>query len=295
MVGELALPIPSLVICLMLGVPHEHHAFFQQKSSEALSVLSDQETVGAALTELSAFLDELVTAELAEPGDDLLSRLATEFLEPGVIDRGGMLTMTLLIAGFETTGNMISLGTALLLSHPDQLAAFLAGDDAFQRNAVEELLRYLTIAQHPRQFACVEDTEIGGNLIRAGEGVLISLPAANRDETAFEDADTSDLTRSSRRHLAFSYGVHQCLGQALARQELLLHFRTLFTRVPALRLVEAPEEFDLKKHVRAHGFNTLKVAWWPRIPSSSEARGSPANTAIGRDGKQALPPGPAGQ
>lgn len=114
MVGELALPSPSRVICLILGVPYEHHAFFQKKSSEALSGLSDQETVGAALAGLSALLDELVTAKLAEPEDDLLSRLATEFLEPGVIDRGEMLTtaMTLLIAGFETTGNMIGLGTA---------------------------------------------------------------------------------------------------------------------------------------------------------------------------------------
>lgn len=156
-----------------------------------------------ALSELGAFLDELIDAKLADPREDLLSRLAEEYLRPGIIDRREAITigMTLLVAGFETTGNMINLGTALLLSHPDQLTKFLDGDETF------------------------------------------------------------DISRSARHHLAFSYGPHQCLGQALARLELLLYYRTIFTSVPGIQLTESPEEFDLKADMRAHGFNSLEVAW----------------------------------
>lgn len=263
LVARTALPIPSRVICLLLGVPYDQHAFFQDAASRTLSGRSDVSTVNTALTELGGFVSELIDRKIEDPGDDVLSRLAHQYLEPGAIDRQEMVSiaMTLLIAGFETTSNMISLGTALLLTHPDQLEAFLAGDASVRAGAIEEMLRYLTIAQVPRQVVATEDTEVGGTTIREGEGVLISLPSTNRDDSAFDDPDTFDIHRSARHHLAFSYGPHQCLGQALARQELLLFFETLFTRVPTLRLVDDPERFDLKTHGRAHGFRTLNVTW----------------------------------
>lgn len=263
LVSTVALPVPSRVICLILGVPYDKHAFFQRKSAEALSGKSDVDTVRTALGELGGFLSDLVDEKVEHPREDLLSRLAHEYFMPGTIDRREIIdiAMTLLIAGFETTGNMISLGVAALLRHPDQLETFLAGDKALQDNAVEELLRYLTIAQHPRQFVAVADTPVGDHTIRAGEGVLVSLPATNRDGSAFDDADTLDVTRSARHHLAFSYGPHQCLGQSLARRELVLLYRTLFTRVPTLRLADAVEDFDLKSQTRAHGFNSLNVTW----------------------------------
>lgn len=170
LVSTLALPVPSRVICLLLGVPYDQHAFFQRKSAEALSGTSEVATIRAALQELGRFLDDLVDEKVRAPREDMLSRLAHEFLVPGVIDRDEIIgtAMTLLVAGFETTGNMISLGTAALLHHPDQLAVFLDGDRALQDNAVEELLRYLTIAQHPRQFVAKTDTQVGGHAIRAG-------------------------------------------------------------------------------------------------------------------------------
>lgn len=263
LVSTIALPIPSRVICLLLGVPYQDHAFFQRSSAAALSGQSDVHTVDAALRDLSDYLNELVDAKLNEPGDDVLSRLAHEFLAPGVLDRDELITtaMTLLVAGFETTGNMISLGTAALLHHPEQLRTFLAGDRALQENAVEELLRYLTIAQHPRQFVALADTQVGDNTIQEGEGVLIALPSANRDTTAFTDPDTLDITRAARSHVAFSYGPHQCLGQSLARRELLLVYRTLFTRIPTLALADAVEDYDLKTQSRAYGFNSLTVTW----------------------------------
>lgn len=263
LVSTIALPVPSRVICLLLGVPYQDHAFFQRTSAAALSGTSDVHTVDAALRELGDYLDDLVDAKLQTPDDDVLSRLAHDFLAPGVLDRDELITtaMTLLVAGFETTGNMISLGTAALLHHPDQLRTFLAGDRALQENAVEELLRYLTIAQHPRQFVALADTQVGDNTIQAGEGVLIALPSANRDTAAFTDPDTLDITRPARSHVAFSYGPHQCLGQSLARRELLLVYRALFTRIPTMELADAVEDFDLKTQSRAHGFNTLTITW----------------------------------
>lgn len=263
LVARVALPIPSRVICLLLGVPYDRHDFFQRKSAEALSGNSDEATVAAALGELGEFLGELIEEKIDDPREDLLSRLARDYLLPGSIDRAEAVEigMTLLVAGFETTSNMISLGTAALLRHPDQLETFLAGDRALQENAVEELLRYLTIAQHPRQFTAVADTRIGDHTIREGEGVLISLPAANRDDSAFGEPDTLDITRQARSHLAFSYGTHQCLGQSLARRELVLLYRSLFIRVPTLGLVDSDEDFDLKKNSRTHGFNSLNVTW----------------------------------
>ncbi|MER7413223.1 MULTISPECIES: cytochrome P450 [Streptomyces] len=263
LIATVALPIPSRVICLLLGVPYADHGFFQRAAARALAGDSSPDEVRTALGELGDYLAALVREKVRDPQDDILSRLATAYLVPGEIDEREMVTiaMTLLVAGFETTGNMIGLGTALFLTHPEQRALFTAGDEQLQRNAVEELLRYLSIAHHPRQFAATEDVTVGGHTVRAGEGVLISLPAVNRDADAFDDPDTFDITRPAQQHLAFSYGTHQCLGQALARMELLLYFRTLFARVPSLRLLDAPEDFDLKQRSRAHGFRSLSVAW----------------------------------
>lgn len=263
LVSTVALPIPSQVICLILGVPYAEHAFFQRKATEALAGDSDPETVRTALGELGTFLAGLIDVKRKTPDDGVLSRLVHDFLIPGEIDEQEVVTMamTLLIAGFETTSNMISLGTALFLTHPEQRDAFVSGDETLRSNAVEELLRYLTIAQHPRQAVATEDTEIGGNPVQAGEGVVISLPSANRDETAFNEPDTFDITRTARHHLAFSYGTHQCLGQSLARQELLLYFGALFHRIPNLRLLDEVENFDLKQQSRAHGFRSLHIAW----------------------------------
>ncbi len=110
-------------------------------------------------------------------------------------------------------------------------------------------------------ITALADTRIGERTIRRGEGVLIALPSANRDGAAFDEPDALDITRQARSHLAFSYGTHQCLGQSLARRELVLVYRSLFTRVPALELVDSDAEFDLKERSRVHGFNSLRVTW----------------------------------
>ncbi|MFD7668836.1 cytochrome P450 [Streptomyces sp. NPDC059788] len=272
LVALVARPIPSRVICLLLGVPYADHRFFQQAAARALAGNADPADVRAALRELGDYLDALVRDKARAPEDDVLSQLIRDFLLPGTLDRAELvnIAMTLLVAGFETTGNMIGLGTALFLRHPGQRDLFLAGDETLQAGAVEELLRHLSVAQHPRQLAVRRGTTVAGCALEPGDGVLISLPSANRDPEAFDDPDVFDVRRPARGHLAFSHGTHQCLGQALARLELLLTFRALFTRVPTLRLADGPNRpgdpggsggFDVKAHSRVHGLGSLHVAW----------------------------------
>jgi cytochrome P450 len=133
----------------------------------------------------------------------------------------------LLIAGHETTANMIALGTLALLEHPDQLAALRAADDQeLVAGAVEELLRYLTIVHSGLRRIALADIQIGDQTIRAGDGVVIAIDAGNRDEQAFADPDRLDVHRDARQHVAFGFGVHQCLGQPLARAELQVVYGT---------------------------------------------------------------------
>ncbi|MCT2546688.1 MULTISPECIES: cytochrome P450 [Streptomyces] len=266
LVALVARPVPARVICLLLGVPYADHAFFQQAAARALAGDADPADVRIALRELGDYLDILVQEKARTSGDDVLSQLARDLLLPGTVDRAELvnIAMTLLVAGFETTGNMIGLGTALFLRHPEQRDLFMAGDEALGANAVEELLRYLSVAQHPRQLAVRSEVTVAGCPLSPGDGVLVSLPSANRDPQEFDSPDTFDIGRTARGHLAFSHGTHQCLGQALARLELLLTFRTLFARVPTLRLADSPdssEGFDVNTQSRVHGFNSLQVAW----------------------------------
>lgn len=173
-----------------------------------------------------------------------------------------MNSMILLSAGHETTSNMIALGTLALLQNPDTLARVRDTDDPkVVSGAVEELLRYLTIAHSLVVRVAKEDIEIGGTLVHAGEGLILNLPAANRDPAFLEDADTLDIDRSTRGHMAFGYGVHQCLGQTLARAELEIALPTLLRRLPNLRLAVPLEEIRFKGDMNVYGVHELPVEW----------------------------------
>jgi cytochrome P450 len=168
----------------------------------------------------------------------------------------------LLIAGHETTANMIALGTLALLEHPEQLALLRDTDDPkLVAAAVEELLRYLTIVHNGRRRAALADIEIGGQVIRAGEGMIMPNDLANRDPAAFADPDRLDLRRDARRHIAFGFGVHQCLGQPLARMELQLVYGTLYRRIPTLRLAAPVESLSFKHDGSVYGVYELPVTW----------------------------------
>lgn len=260
---EFALPVPSLVICQLLGVPYSEHEFFQKQARIILSRQSTREQIGAAFVALRGYLDTLVDEKYHEPTDDLLSRLVTDHLEPaGQLRRPDLLAtcMLLLTAGHETTANMIALGTVALLEHPDQLAALTERPELLP-DAVEELLRYLSIADYVPVRVALSDTEIGGTVIRAGEGVIPLLAAANWDPQVFPDAGQLDLHRGNRHHVAFGYGVHQCIGQNLARAELEIVFSTLFERIPTLRVAAAPEELPYRHDGVLFGLPELPVTW----------------------------------
>jgi pentalenic acid synthase len=263
LVEAFALPVPSLVICQLLGVPYDDHAFFQSRSKVAMSGKTTAEKFATALGELRAYMDGLITRKQHEPGDDLLSKLVTEHLEPaGKLRREELLMMCLMLlnAGHETTSNMISLGTVALLEHPDQLAA-LRSDPELLPDTVEELLRYLSIADLVTTRIAAEDTELSGTLIRAGEGVVALLAAADWDPGVFPEPERLDVHRGNRHHVAFGYGVHQCLGQNLARLELEIVFSTLFERIPTLRVAVPVDELPYKHGGLLFGLHELPVTW----------------------------------
>lgn len=256
LVEAFGLALPSLVICQLLGVPYADREFFQARTREMLSSDGDFHKPAFAIRE---YLDGLVTKAEQAPRDDLLGRLIT----------GGRLThdelvgvmFLLLVAGHETTANMIPLAALTLLRHPDQLAV-LREDPERWPMAVEELLRYHSIVDWVAfDRVAVEDQEIGGQLVRKGEGIFVLGASANRDERAFERPDAFDVERGARHHVAFGYGVHQCLGQNLARAELEIALRALFERLPGLRLAVAEAELPAKYDGAIFGLTSMPVAW----------------------------------
>ncbi|MEV0382030.1 cytochrome P450 [Nonomuraea sp. NPDC050643] len=264
LVEAFALPVPSLVICELLGVPYADRAFFQRVAGELVMDQGDPAQAMAASRELEAYLERLVEKRNAEPGDDVLSRLAVEHYRTGEMTRREIATMgqLLLVAGHDTTANMIALGTAALLAHPEQLSAIRdTGDPALVAGAVEELLRYLSITHTEARRVAREDLAIGGRLIRKGEGIIAVKSTANRDPAAFPDPGTLDVRRRARHHVAFGYGAHQCLGQSLARVELQVVFGTLFRRVPTLAPAVPLEELTFKPDAVFYGVRDLPVTW----------------------------------
>ncbi|MEU4526386.1 cytochrome P450 [Amycolatopsis sp. NPDC024027] len=265
LVSAFALPLPSLVICQVLGVPYEDHDFFQRTSRILIHRESATETALAAQLELAGYLDRLIGRKLDDPADDLLSRLATEQLKTGRMTRPdlAMMALLLLVGGHETTANMIALGTFALLTHPDQFAVLRDTDDpAVAAGAVEELLRYLSIVHGGRRRVALEDIKIGGQVVRAGEALVIPTEIGDRDERVFPDPHVLDLRRrEARRHMAFGFGVHQCLGHPLVRVELQAVYGTLFRRIPTLSLAVDPGELEFKHEGFVYGVYELPLTW----------------------------------
>jgi cytochrome P450 len=263
LVEAFALPMPSLVICELLGVPYADHEFFQRASKSMISRTVPPDDRMAAFQGLHDYLDKLLAEKAERPGDDLLSGL-TERVTAGELTRSDAagIGVLLLIAGHETTANMIALGTMALLEHPDQLARLRDTDDpALVAGAVEELMRYLNITHNGRRRAVLEDIEIGGQTIRAGEGVIVTTDIGNRDPEVFDDPDRLDITRDARRHIAFGFGVHQCLGQPLARVELQVVYSTLYRRIPTLALAADRDRIPFKHDSAVYGVHELPVRW----------------------------------
>jgi pentalenic acid synthase len=260
LVRAFALPVPSTVICALLGVPYADHEFFEAQSRRLLRGPTAEDTRDAR-NRLLVYLDALIDRKQRQPGEGLLDELVQQRLREGELDREELtaLAMILLVAGHETTANMISLGTYTLLQHPDRLAE-LRADPSLLPAAVEELMRMLSIADGLLRLA-TEDIEIAGTTIRAGDGVVFSTSVINRDEDVYPAPDTLDWHRPARHHVAFGFGIHQCLGQNLARAELEIALRTLFERLPTLRLAAPPDEIPFKPGDTIQGMLELPVSW----------------------------------
>ncbi|MEU9553929.1 cytochrome P450 [Streptomyces fumanus] len=260
LVSAFALPVPSMVICALLGVPYADHEFFQEQSRTLLRGPAAAD-VYRARDRLEEYLGGLIDRKGDEPGTGLLDELVRGPLAEGATDRAELvsLALILLVAGHETTANMISLGTYTLLRHPDRLAE-LRADPGLLPEAVEELMRTLSIADGLLRLA-TEDIEIDGQTIRAGEGVVFATSVINRDAAVYPEPDTLDFHRPARHHVAFGFGIHQCLGQNLARAEMEIALGTLIVRLPGLRLAAPAEEIPFKPGDTIQGMLELPVAW----------------------------------
>jgi cytochrome P450 len=258
LVTAFALPLPSLVICELLGVLRSERPHFEQLSRELVTESTTIEERLATFERFRDYMEGLVDRKRAEPADDLLSRMleweaAGEVPHEEVVDMGRLL----LLAGHITTANMIGLGVLMLIGHPEQMAE-LRADPGLAPAAVEELLRHQTLIRGGLRRVAVEDVEVGGETIRAGEGVVVVIAAANRDPSLGGGEDF-DIHHGARQHLAFGYGFHQCIGQLLARVELQIALVSISRRFPTLAL--ATEEVAFRDDGFLHGVRRLPVTW----------------------------------
>ncbi|MFE4516974.1 cytochrome P450 [Kitasatospora sp. NPDC056783] len=263
LVRDFALPIPSQLICELLGVPYADHDAFQRDSEVLIGFEADEATRDAATRRLEDYLGELVTQRLARPQDDLLSRLIARgkaIERPPTVEELATLGVLLLVAGHESTANMIALSALVLTADPDRAAALRAAPDTIGP-AVEELLRYLSVIQFGLLRYATEDVTVGGTPVAAGSWVVAAIPSGNRDESVFPAPDTIDLRRPSRPHLAFGFGPHQCIGQQLARMELQVALDTLLRRMPGLRPAEPLAPSAYKHNDIVFGLRSLPVTW----------------------------------
>ncbi|HEY3502839.1 MAG TPA: cytochrome P450 [Actinocatenispora sp.] len=257
-------PLPVYVICNILGVPAEDRDRFSYWSDSFLSVTRyTTEETAAAQAEFTRYMAEHIHAKRARPTDDILSLLIQESAAEGagLTDEELQFTgMGLLVAGHETTANMIGKMIGMLLADRIRWEQLLA-DPALVRTAIDETLRLDANAGFGLRRYLTEDVELDGHTLPEGSTVVCSMAAANRDESTFTDAATMDLGRSPNPHLAFGAGPHACLGQSLARTELQVVLETLLRRLPTLHLAVPPAELRRTEGLLVGGLTTVPVAW----------------------------------
>lgn len=259
LVTQFALPLSSSVICALLGVPYSDRAFFEEQSSLLLRATTGEEAAGAAVR-LMTYMGELIARKEREPCDDLLDTLV-EHMRAGELERQDAVSLAIfmLIAGHESTASMITLGTLTLLEHPEQLAALRADDTLFP-NAVNELLRFLSIVEGLARVA-TKEIEIGEVVIRPDDAVFFGTSLINRDPSLYPEPDELDLTRNARHHITFGHGTHLCLGHNLARVEMEIALRALFARLPGLRLAKPVDQIPFAPGDTIQGPLSLPIAW----------------------------------
>jgi cytochrome P450 len=264
LVPLLALPVPSMMICDLLGVPYEDHEIFEAAAGAGLNRDSTPEQQAKTIGAMSGYMAGLFAKAAAGDGVGGVIGDYAGYVAAGEMTADEAMDMCrgLLFAGHETSANMIGLGVLAALENPDQLAILRDSDDPkVIANAVEELLRYLAIIHAGQRRIAVSDIEIAGETIRAGEGVILDFSGGNWDARVFPEPERLDLRRPASQHLAFGFGPHSCVGQQLARAELQIVFGTLFRRVPDLALAVPIEEIEFKTGKLAYGVYSLPVTW----------------------------------
>jgi cytochrome P450 len=260
LVSSFALPIPSLVICELLGVPYEDREDFQQRSTRQLDLSLPISERLELVRRGREYMASLVERSRLHPGEDILGMLVRDHGHELTNDELIGVASLLLLAGHETTSNMLGLGTLALLRHSDQLAAVRDDPDAVGP-AVEELLRWLSIVQSAIPRITTTDVEVAGVPIPAGQLVFVSLPAGNRDPEFIDSAEVLDISRGAPGHLAFGHGVHHCLGAPLARMEMRIAFPALLQRFPVLALAEDFDDVQFRSFHFIYGLKSLAVKW----------------------------------
>jgi cytochrome P450 len=258
-----ALAIPSRLICELLGVPLADRDFFQECTSKARARGPAKEDAAAAERQMYDYCDLLVARKEEKPADDLIGRLIANEMPGGRLTREELITMVkvLITAGHETTASMICMGALTMLLHPDWHRAMRDVPEAVP-NAVEELLRYHTIVHEGVTRVATEDVVVGDTTIGAGDGVVVSLASANRDDAMFDTPDRLDMDRvNARRHLGFGHGAHLCMGIWLTRAELRIALPALAARVPSLRLAVPLSSLRFSEDMQIYGVYELPVTW----------------------------------
>jgi cytochrome P450 len=262
LVPMLAVRFPSLVMSLLFGSPYEDHRFIIECAVARHGLTQSPGEAERKARELAHYCHRLIEARMVEPRDDMVSRVIADQVRPGLlsVEEFAEIGAMILRAGHDTTTNMIAMGALYLVRDP-ALATRLRAAPADIRRTVEEFLRFTSPVQFsPRRVARV-DVELAGVTIRQGEGLFLSLASANRDETVFTDADAINIDRDNSAQLAFGYGIHQCLGQVLARIELQVMFEVLLARLPGLRLAVPLESLRFKHDMQIYGLHNLPVTW----------------------------------
>lgn len=262
LVAALAVELPALVMCDLFGSPYEDHTYIAKCAAGRHGLSQSAGEAAQSAKDLVAYCRQLIADKEKAPADDMLSRVIQEQVLPGNLGREELADICSMIlrAGHDTTTNMISLGTLLLLEHPGELEKLKASPELIT-SATEELLRFLTPVQFAPRRVALEDVEIGGSAIKGGDGVFGVSASANRDPEAFPDPDRFDIARDAGHHVTFGYGIHRCLGQQLARIELHVVFGKLFHRFPTLRIAEPFEKLPFKYDSQIYGLYRLPVEW----------------------------------
>jgi len=263
LVDAFALAVPSLVICELLGVPYADRSFFQQNAKQFSQHEATGQQAAEAQRQLVGYLAQLIEEKLANPGDDVMSDVAGR-VKDGELSRddAALMGMLLLVGGHETTANMIALGTLALLWHPEQLAILRATDDqAVIAGAVEELLRYLTILHNGLARVALTDIEIGGRTIRAGEGVVLPIEAANRDSSVFPETGPAEPPAPAPSPPGLCFRSASVPGPAPCARRTAGCLRHALQAHSTLRLAADPGELSFKHDALAYGLNELPVTW----------------------------------